>query len=106
MKTDNITLWQKRIADKKASGMKLDEWCAQNQLTKHSYYYWKRKITDLERNESDAPLFVEVPTEPADHTNMVSGTMQLEWNGVTIHVTDSHTVSLAAELLTKLQKLC
>jgi len=27
MKIDNISLWQKRIADKKASRMKLDEWC-------------------------------------------------------------------------------
>jgi len=106
MKTDNISLWQKRIADKKASRMKLDEWCEKNQLTKHAYYYWKRKIADLELNESDASLFVEVPTEPANRTNMVSGTMRLEWNEVIIHVTDSHTVSLAAELLAKLLKLC
>lgn len=106
MKIDKIALWQKRIADKKASRMKLDEWCAQNQLTKHAYYYWKRKIADLELNESDAPLFVEVPTKTADRINMVSSTMRIEWNEVTIHVTDGNSVILAAELLAKLQKLC
>lgn len=106
MKIDNISLWQKRIADKEASRMKLNEWCAQNQLTKHSYYYWKRKIADLERGESTAPLFVEVPTEQTDCKNMVSGTMRIEWNKVAIQVTDSHTVNLAAELLATLLKLC
>lgn len=63
MKTDNISLWQRRIADKKSGGLKPDEWYVQNQLTKHAYYYWKRKLVDLDFEKSDASLFVEVPVE-------------------------------------------
>lgn len=61
--------------------------------------------TDMESNESDVPLFVEVPAEPA-RTNMICSAMRIEWNEVTIHVTDGYAVDLAAELLVKLQKRC
>lgn len=30
MKNEKISVWQRRIADKKSSGLKLDEWCAKN----------------------------------------------------------------------------
>lgn len=36
-----------------------------NQLTKHAYYYFKRKLAVLETSSSAVPLFVEVPVEPA-----------------------------------------
>lgn len=106
MKNEKISLWQRRIADKKSSGLKLEEWCAKNQLTKHAYYYWKRKLANLETSSSEVSLFVEVPVEPAAERGSVSGTMLIQWNELSIRVTDSYSVNLAAELLEKLQKLC
>ena len=106
MKNENISLWQQRIADKASSGLKLDEWCARNQLTKHAYYYWKRKLADLETNSSDVSLFVEVSAESAAEKHSESDAMLIQWNELSIQVTDSYSVNLAAELLSKLQKLC
>jgi hypothetical protein len=106
MKNEKFSLWQKRIADKKSSGLKLDEWCAKNQLTKHAYYYWKRKLTDLETSSLETSLFVEVPSELTVETEIVPDVMVIQWNELSIHVTDSHSVNLAAELLAKLGKLC
>lgn len=106
MKQEIISLWQERIADKKASGLKLEEWCAQNQLTTHSYYYWRRKILDLNGDGGDAPLFVEIPTDTADDQKVAFGTVRIEWKELSIHVTDMQSVDLAAELLARLQKLC
>lgn len=106
MKQEIISLWQERIADKKASGLKLKEWCAQNQLTTHAYYYWRRKISDLNSDGLDAPVFVEIPTDTPDNRKAALGTMRIEWKELSIHITDMHSVSLAAELLTRLQKLC
>lgn len=34
MKNKNILLWQRRFADKESSGLKLTEWCAQNQISR------------------------------------------------------------------------
>ncbi|MGB8452393.1 MAG: hypothetical protein WCD89_08675 [Anaerocolumna sp.] len=44
MRTEKISLWRERIANKEANGLNLTNWCAQKQLTKHAYYYWKRKL--------------------------------------------------------------
>jgi hypothetical protein len=60
MKEECIFLWRERIANKEANGLKLNVWCAQNQVTTHSYYYWKRKIADLDCDEMDSPLFLEI----------------------------------------------
>lgn len=103
MKNEKISLWQRRIADKKSSGLKLEEWCAKNQLTKHAYYYWKRKLAALETSSSAVSLFVELPVEPAVEIGSVSGTMLIQWNELSIRGTDSYSVNLAAELLEKMK---
>ncbi len=38
--------WVVRIAEQKASGLNVSDWCIQNGLTKDKYFYWKRKIKD------------------------------------------------------------
>ena len=105
MKQEIISLWQERIADKKASGLKLKEWCERNQLTTHAYYYWKRKISALNCDSSDVPLFVEITTDTVAKQEATSNIMLIEWKGLSIQVTDIHSVNLAAEFLTKMQKL-
>jgi len=40
MSADSITLWKQRIEGRKASGLKVDEWCNQNQISRHAYYYY------------------------------------------------------------------
>lgn len=106
MTTKNISLWRKRIADRKASSLKLDEWCVQNQLTKHAYYYWNRKITELDHEKSEQGLFVEI-SKDADATALSMNTsILIEWNDLSIQITDSHAVNLAAEFVARLKKLC
>lgn len=105
MKEDKISLWRERIPDKKASGLKLVDWCRQNQLTKHAYYYWKRKVEELEGAPTENTLFVEIPSAAGHSENPGSGAMKLKWKELSICVTDSHSVSLAAELLAKLNNM-
>lgn len=39
-------LWEKLILECQGSGMKVEDWCAQHDVTKHAYYYWLRKIRE------------------------------------------------------------
>ena len=39
-----IKRWQYLIKEFKESGMKLNDWCANNGVTKDQYYYWLRKV--------------------------------------------------------------
>lgn len=36
--------WEKLIADCQNSGLKVDDWCAKNNVRRNSYYYWLRKM--------------------------------------------------------------
>ena len=36
--------WTKLIQECQSSGMKVDDWCAANDISHHAYYYWLRKI--------------------------------------------------------------
>ena len=36
--------WEKLIAECQSSGLKVDDWCLKNNVSRHAYYYWLRKI--------------------------------------------------------------
>lgn len=36
--------WEKLIIDCQNSGLKIDDWCNANNVSRHAYYYWLRKI--------------------------------------------------------------
>ena len=58
--TENITLWKKRFADRKSSGLKVEDWCNQNHISKYVYYYWHRKVKVIQQAVAE-PVFAEVP---------------------------------------------
>lgn len=36
--------WEKLITNFQSSGLKVDEWCEENHISRNAYYYWLRKI--------------------------------------------------------------
>ena len=38
--------WAARFSDQKASGLTIVEWCQQNNVSEHQFYYWKRQLKD------------------------------------------------------------
>lgn len=46
--------WTAIIEERLASGLKIDEYCEKNQLSRNSYFYWLRKIRE-ERATSVLP---------------------------------------------------
>lgn len=38
--------WKKLILECQSSGMKVEDWCARHDVTKHTYYYWLHKIRE------------------------------------------------------------
>ena len=41
-----LEAWASRFAEQKASGLTVADWCQQNNISKHSYFYWKRRLKD------------------------------------------------------------
>ena len=53
-----IAEWASVIKDCKASGLKVDEYCQQNNISRDAYYYWLRKVKEAALLQSG---FVEIP---------------------------------------------
>ncbi len=59
----NITKWSALFHDQAASGLTIKEWCSQNNVSIHAYYYWKR-IARESFVDSIIPEIVPVCADP------------------------------------------
>lgn len=60
MESEKFILWKQRLEEIKQSDLTVDEWCKQNQISKHAYYYWHKKILDSINNVNKTTCFAEV----------------------------------------------
>ena len=60
MESEKFILWKQRLEEIKQSDLTVDEWCKQNQISKHAYYYWRKKILDSMNNVNKTTCFAEV----------------------------------------------
>lgn len=59
--TKNVRLqqWSSIIQDCKASGLKVNDYCSEHNISRNSYYYWLRKIKEA-ATERSGNIFAEV----------------------------------------------
>ena len=60
MESEKFLLWKQRLEEIKQSDLTVDEWCNQNQVSKHAYYYWRKKILDSMNGNYKTTCFAEV----------------------------------------------
>lgn len=107
MNQKSFELWKHRIADKKASGLNVTDWCEKNNLTKHAYYYWMKRIEAIKQMaDASMPLFVEIDPAYITPRKTVKSDLQVTWNDIHFTINDSNTAKLAAEFISQLQNLC
>jgi len=104
----SLETWRKRIADQKASGLKVTAWCEKNNLSKHAYYYWRKRTGTDEEGEpekNEAAVFAELKPafQPIFET---TAQLQISWRDLQISISNSETARLAAEFIRRLQELC
>lgn len=107
--TDSVTLWRSRIQSRKLSGLKVNDWCEQNSISRHAYYYWNRKLKNIKEEEQEN-TFSEVLMKEASAVPMkkevAKPEMLITWKDFSITVTDPQAITMAAELLHRLEKQC
>lgn len=85
-----LSQWNALVQDCLSSGMKVKDWCQQNNINKDAYYYWLRKIREA-ACESIETRFVRVPEQciaPSFHSNF-STELTITVGSVTINVNSS-----------------
>ena len=106
--------WTVRFADQKASGFTVRQWCEQNNLSFHTYNYWKHflkeevveqvlpdivPLTVPALSDSDSSLETATPEIRANRAIRSNGSnIKLQINGVSIEI----DASVSEEFLIKL----
>ena len=108
--------WAIRFADQKASGLTVQQWCEQNNLSFHTYNYWKHflkeevveqvlpdivPLTVPALSDSDSSLETATPEIRANRAIRSNGSnIKLQINGVSIEI----DTAVSEEFLGKLIK--
>jgi transposase-like protein len=107
MNLASLELWKNRIADQKASGLNVGDWCEKNNLSVHAYYYWRKCIETASQNKpaTNKALFAELNPSPEPISD-IKAQLQISWRDFKISITNVDTARLAAEFISQLQKRC
>lgn len=109
--TDEVALWKHRILERKASGQTIIEWCREHNITKGSYHYWRRQVIKAEGSATEHTVNTNTDTEPVlfaklERAEMFPSALQVTWQDVTIHLSNTQEAHLAAELIISLRRPC
>lgn len=75
-----LSEWAEQIREcqNRPQGMKVDEWCAQQGITKANYYWRLRRVREAFLETKDiSPSFVEIPKESLQAENHTSSTVKI-----------------------------
>jgi uncharacterized LabA/DUF88 family protein len=101
---ENISLWKNRFVARKLSGMKVDDWCEKNNVSRHAYYYWHHKIQNVQ--EQVEKIFAEIPMASTIATpnlnEVVTSGLVINWRNFSISVAKSVDIPMVADLMQRL----
>jgi hypothetical protein len=80
--------WEEKIIAQKNSGVSIAEWCRQNEIANHVFYYWKRKL--FPEPTVTLSSFTEVPFEKGSQCLKAGDSgIKIEYQDVRIYL-DKH----------------
>jgi len=110
METDKLALWKERIKEREGSGLTVEEWCADQQVTKYTYYYWKCRINKAKKTAEEAmPVFAELSPPAIEEENLTeedSSYLCITWKDFELSICNQKDAIVAAEFFSHLWKLC
>ena len=106
----SIQQWKAIIQDRNNTNLTVDEYCKQNGLSRHSYFYWLRIIREEALEQSATSGFVELslPSEADSPPDLVTAVqiakpepsqLTLSVCGITMQVTESTSSALLARTI-------
>ena len=101
--------WVARIAEQKASGLNVSEWCIQNGFSKDKFFYWKRKLKDevvTQMLPEIVPLTMPTPVPTVSEKSCTTCTTfkpascaRIYINGISIEIDSSASDSFITTLI-------
>jgi len=69
--------WETKLRQQKESGLSVDRWCRENQVTSTAFYYWKERLY---------PKQLITQSSFAELTETKGAAIAIEYRGFRIHV--------------------
>ena len=106
---EKLLLWEQHIKERIKSGMKVDEWCLMNKISKNQYYYWNRKLNEKQKS-SEEVIFADITsnlskTEKLRQISDSYSDFQIFINGIQVTVPSDFNTSALAGLMNVLKAL-
>lgn len=107
--------WIQLIKECQSSGMRVDDWCTANDISRHAYYYWLRKLRLAAIQKSNPNALAEAPKEePAVFKKLevqtpvpnTQAAVIIRLNGATIEVNEGTSQQTIQAVLLALQSVC
>jgi len=107
----SLARWRKIIAQCQASNLHVSEFCRQNNLSKHAYYYWHKRVGETISKNADAnvskPCFVPVPVSEEEQRGTEFLTLHLGQTSLDVYERTPDNLLVKALLaVKKVQQLC
>lgn len=85
-----LAQWSTLVQECMSSGLKVKDWCQQNNISKDAYYYWLRKVREAACTSLNTN-FVRVPDEyiPSSFQSSFPTELTISIGSVTINVNSS-----------------
>ena len=108
MKNEKFLLWKQRLEDIKQSDLTVDEWCTKNQVSKHAYYYWRKKIHDSMNVDNKTACFAEVThlMEPSYYDSGAADGLVINNRYCSLTIHNKYEAALAAVFIKELGLEC
>ncbi|MEN6314193.1 MAG: IS66 family insertion sequence element accessory protein TnpB [Clostridiaceae bacterium] len=102
--------WSELIKECRSSGKTVNAWCEERNVGIKSYYYWLRKLRiaacsssgeTITPNGKVQPVFAQLNVPAAQSSAVV-----LKYNGITVEIQNSASVSTIENTLKALKAIC
>lgn len=113
--TDKYRLeqWAAIIRERISSGKQVNEWCAENNISRNKYFYWLRKVKYAAEKETaliksqDQPVIVPLmPPQPIYETCHSRPAIILNLNGIIVEVQECASDAIIERTLKAIQRIC
>jgi hypothetical protein len=103
-KSELRTEWEQRISDFIASGQSASKWCATNEINIHQFWYWKRRLKDLQDQVTGSSKWLSI--EMDDSTETPSNTLIVRVGQSSVEVKSGFDPNLLADVVRTLRSIC
>ncbi len=103
--------WKKLNLECQSSGIKVEDWCASHDVTKHAYYYWLHKIREedwenLPANQEQAKSVSFKKLEVPSPLQNIQAAVIIHLSSATIEVYEGTSQQTVEAVLLALRNIC